>query len=440
MRRHPARRRARAALAATTALLGLLAGCTVPAPTPETLSRSIGGPPALDPEALHLEQRIAVMTLPEKVASLVMIHVPGTDPAAIRAAVEAHGFGGIILMGDNIAGDASGTARATEQLSSDSTLPILTAIDQEGGVVRRLPADRFAAGVGLWGSNDAEVEAVFRERARLVAQAGVLVNFGIVADVAFDSSSFIIDRTLGASPEVAARHVAAAVRGESGLALSTLKHFPGHGASPDDSHVGIPRSSIDLVTWRATHAVPFAAGIAAGAPVVMMGHLRFDRVSPLPASLSPTWVRILRGELGFEGLVVTDDLLMLQRSGDATYADPIENGVRALAAGNDLLLYVLPADPGTVGFDGGALVAALVAAVGSGRIAETAVDDSLRRVLAARRAASGEPGPFIDCGPKCRGESPRSHPTAAETVRDTLTHRWGPRFALIDGIPHDEER
>ena len=228
-----------------------------------------------------------------------------------------------------------------------------------------------------------------------------------MADVTPDSSSFIRSRTLGETPEAAAERVAAAVRGEQGRVLSTLKHFPGHGASPDDSHVSIPRSDLDLAQWRATHAVPFQAGIAAGAPLVMMGHLQFDRISALPASLSAEWVAILRDELGFEGVIVTDDLLMLQRSGIDDYRDPYSNAVRALQAGNDLLLYVLPGDPATVGIDIDALIATLAAAVADGRIAEEQVDASLARVLALRRAASGQSGPFVDCGPKCWGASPR---------------------------------
>lgn len=377
------------------------------------MSKGVSAPAALDPIALHVEQRIAGMTLAERLAALVMVHVSGTDPAAIRAYVEPVGFGGVIIMSDNVAGDAASTAQLTSALHADPGLPLLTAVDQEGGDVRRLPGDEWPAGAELQALSPEEVESAFATRADLIASAGVLINFGVVADIAPDGLSFIGPRTLGATPESAAERVAAAVRGESGRALTTLKHFPGHGASPDDSHVSIPSSSITLEQWRASHAVPFAAGIDAGAPLVMTAHLRFDRVSPLPASLSPTWVRILRDELAFDGVIVTDDLLMLQRSGDPAYADPVEVGVRALAAGNDLLLFVLPADPASVGFDARRLVDALVAAVETGRVSEEAVDDSLRRVLALRRAASADSGPFVDCGPKCRGESPRARGSAA---------------------------
>lgn len=405
------------ALALGLATLTAFAACDLgpvpePAEEPTAITRGVSAPPAADPTEIHVSQRIGSMTTEQKVAALVMVHVPGTDAAAIRAVIDAHELGGVILMGDNMAGDPAATLELTSGLSADTGLPLLTAIDQEGGIVRRLPGDGWPAGRALQGANPQAVEEAFADRSALVASAGVLVNFGVVADIEIGSGSFIGPRTLGATPEAAAERVAAAVRGEKGRALSTLKHFPGHGASPDDSHVSIPTSGASLAEWRATHAVPFAAGIEAGAPLVMTGHLRFDSVSPLPASLSPTWIRILRDELAFDGVIVTDDLLMLQRSGDARYRDPIENGVRALAAGNDLLLYVLPGDPSTVGFEAGALVDALVAAVASGRVDEADVDDSLRRVLTLRRAASGESGPYRDCGPKCLGESPRARDTA----------------------------
>ncbi len=388
-------------------------------PQPVAPTRLIGAPAALDVREVYLQQRIDAMSIEQKVAALIMVHVPGTDPDRIRAFVDAYGFGGVILMGDNIGGPAATVSALTGALHSEAGLPILTAIDQEGGDVRRLRDDEAAAARTLRTSSPDVAEDAFRQRSALVAEAGVLINFGIVADVTPDRSSFIRSRTLGESPTESADRVAAAVRGETGNALSTLKHFPGHGASPDDSHVSIPQSSISIDEWRSTHAVPFQAGIDAGAPFVMMGHLEFSAIAPGPASLSAAWIDILRVELGFDGVIVTDDLLMLQRSGVDAYADPIQNAVSALAAGNDLLLYVLPSDPLSVGIDPAGLVAQLAAATTDGRLDEVSINASLRRLLSVRRDASGENAPFIDCGAKCWGESPRSvGATMAEELVD----------------------
>ncbi len=200
-----------------------------------------------------------------------------------------------------------------------------------------------------------------------------------------DPASFISGRVLGADAEGAAARVASAVAGERGTVASTLKHFPGHGAAPGDSHSSIPSAPLGLDEWRAGPSVPFVAGIDAGAELVMTGHLAYPAVDPAPASLSPEWHRILRDELGFDGVVVTDDMLMLQHNGLPEYADPGENAVRAVAAGSDLLLYVLPADPATMGITVGGLVTSLVGAVHTGRISEERLDEAAARVLTLRR-------------------------------------------------------
>lgn len=366
-----------------------------------------GAPPPIDAETRFVDDTLAGWTLEQTVASLVMIAHPGTDPAPARAVLDAHGFGGFIVMGTNATGSLDATAGFVSGLSADPLLPVLTAVDQEGGDVRRLPGDAGPAGRDLHGADPAAVEDAFASRAAIVDAAGVAVNFGVVADVTADPAAFIHRRVLDTAPSSAADRVAAAVRGEQGTALSTLKHFPGHGASPDDSHVSIPGSSIELTEWRRTHALPFAAGIDAGAELVMTGHLRFDRVSPHPASLSPTWMRILRDDLDFDGVIVTDDLLMLQRSGIPEFADPHENAVRALAAGNDVLLFVLPADPAQAGVDPARLVARLAEAVRSGEVSEEQVERSARRVLELRRVQSEVAAP--SCGPACDRESVRAH-------------------------------
>jgi beta-N-acetylhexosaminidase len=355
-------------------------GCAPTAPAEPTPR-----PTASDPVAAWVDERMSHLTIEQKAAALFMMHAPGVDPAPLRAFVDA-GVSGLILMGDNVPGSPAELAATTAALHSDRGAPVLIGIDEEGGEVQRLPWDGAAGAEALRGAPADVARDAFALRAATLADVGVSVNFGIVADVTPDPDSFISARVLGTDPAGAAERVAAAVSGEQGTVLSTLKHFPGHGAAPGDSHSSVPAAPLTIDEWRAGPAIPFSAGIDAGAELVMTGHIVYPAVDPAPASLSPEWHRILRDELGFDGVVVTDDMLMLQHNGLAEYADPGENAVRAVAAGSDLLLYVLPADPSAFGISVDGLVASLVAAVQSGRIGHDRLDDAVERVLTLRRS------------------------------------------------------
>ncbi|WP_127793457.1 glycoside hydrolase family 3 N-terminal domain-containing protein [Agromyces sp. LHK192] len=389
----PARRSLLVAVALVGVLTGVIAGCTG-ASAPSRSSATPNDPPSAptttapaDPVAAWVADRVESMTTEQKAASLLMLHAPGTDPAPLRALVD-QGIAGLILMGDNVPGTPAELAVLTAAVQADPEARALIGIDEEGGIVQRLPWDDAAAATELRGLPPESTTAAFTRRGDLLAQVGVDVNFGIVADVTSDPGSFIADRILGTEPTAAAGRVAAAVAGESGRAASTLKHFPGHGAAPGDSHESVPVAPLTIDEWRAGPALPFAAGIDAGAEVVMTGHLAYPQVDPQPASLSSTWHSILRDELGFDGVIVTDDMLMLQHNGLPEYADPNENAVRAVAAGADLLLYVLPADPSEFGISVQALSDAIAGAVRSGRISEDRLDDAATRVLSMRRTAA----------------------------------------------------
>ncbi|MFC6355566.1 glycoside hydrolase family 3 N-terminal domain-containing protein [Luethyella okanaganae] len=336
-------------------------------------------------------ERLRTMSLEQKIASLLVLHTPGTDGAAQRAFIDAYGLGGVILMGDNIPGTVAELAAMTSQLVSDPAFPPLIGIDQEGGEVTRVE-DRAPGADVLKNEPVRATRDAFTTRSFLLSRAGVNLNFGIVADVTNDPSSFIYDRALGTDASAAAERVAAAVSAEGTRVLSTLKHFPGHGAATGDSHVGVPTSDIGLEQWRAEVAPPFQAGIDAGAEFVMFGHLSYSAIDPAPASISSRWHAILRDELGFDGISVTDDMLMLQNSGDPAYSNPSENAVAALAAGNDALLFVLPQDPSTVGVDVGGMIADIAAAVRAGRISEQGIDGSARAMLALRHLGAVDRG------------------------------------------------
>ena len=275
----------------------------------------------------------------------------------------------------------------------DPTLPPLIAVDQEGGLVSRLNGDDHAASTSLKGLPVSETSAAFAARGSLVARAGITVNFGTVADYTADPGSFIHGRALGTDPVGAAERVAAATGAQEQFLASTLKHFPGHGAAPGDSHHAIPSTTMGLEEWRATAAVPFAAGIDAGASLLMYGHLAYTAVDTLPASLSPTWHEIARDELGFTGVAVTDDLGMLLSSGDPAYADPVANGVAAIAAGNDLVLMVAGSDAQTAG----SMVHGITAAVETGTLSPERLEEAATRVVALRLQLSTATASWAVC-------------------------------------------
>lgn len=385
----------RRAMVVVVVLASVLAGCASNAPTLQRPPQPWATPEAVvvDPVQAYVDARLAAMTLEQKVASLLMVHVPGQDPGPIRATIDATGIAGVIFMRDNV-GSVEQLAATTAALSADSGLPVLTSIDQEGGIVRRLPDDGPGASA-LRTQDPAATLAAFQARSALVASAGVSINFGIVADVTANRGSFIYSRTLGNDAASASARVAAAVEGERGTVFSTLKHFPGHGSVSGDSHSSVPTTGMGIDEWRATQAPPFQAGIDAGAEFVMLGHLRYSGVDGNPATLSPAWVGILRDEMGFDGIIVTDDMNMLEDSREAAYRDPASNAVAAVAAGVTLLLYVQ-------GVDIGGVVGAVSGAVRDGRISMATIDDAARRLLELRREMSGQTGPFIHCGDVCR--------------------------------------
>ncbi len=383
-------------------MLALVLSATAPVPAAATATPSATEEPRahvrIEPAgAGALGQRAAdlvvTMTPREKAATVVMGHVPTTDAAVLRDYMAQTGIGGFILMGANIPGSEARLRELTAALTIDAAIPPLIAVDQEGGDVSRLPWDDFASALTLKNEPPEAAERAFAARGALVQRAGIGVNFGIVADVTDDRSSFIYRRALGTTPSAGVDRVAAAVRGEAGAALSTLKHFPGHGAAPGDSHSVVPTTGMSKAAWSAADGAPFAAGIAAGAPVLMFGHLAFTAVDSAPASLSSAWHAIARDELGFGGVMITDDLGMLQATGIESYSDPVRNAVAALAAGNDLVLEVMFSTPSSAP----RIVDGIVAAVETGALPAERLDDAATRVLTRRLRLAAEGRGLMPC-------------------------------------------
>jgi beta-N-acetylhexosaminidase len=264
--------------------------------------------------------------------------LPGFDglapPDWVRARV-AGGLGGVVLFARNV-DKPDQLAELTAALHAERP-GVVIGIDEEGGDVTRLDATTGSpvpSPLALGVVDDIELtRAVQHATARRLAAAGVTLNLAPIADVNSNPDNPVIGvRSFGADPELVARHVGAAVAGtqDAGV-VACAKHFPGHGDTAVDSHLGLPTVAGDLTAAL----LPFRAAIAAGVRAVMTGHLLVPAYDELPATVSPALIDgLLRGDLGYRGLVVSDALEM---GGIAGTVGMAEGAVLALLAGVDAL-------------------------------------------------------------------------------------------------------
>jgi beta-N-acetylhexosaminidase len=283
----------------------------------------------------------------------------------------------------------------TGDLRAAAALPLLVGIDQEYGVVARLTEgvtglpSAMASGAA---ADPALTEAAWRVAGTELASLGVNVNFAPVADVLADLDGGVIgSRSYGSDPALAAAQVSAVVRGLQGTGVAaTLKHFPGHGGTVVDSHTDLPVVGASREDLVAGDLPPFAEGIAAGAWLVMSGHLDVRGIDRgVPATFSrAVMADLLRGELGFDGVAVTDALNMAP----ARRWPAGEAAVRALLAGNDLLL--MPPDLAAA-YDG------LLAALRDGTLPRARLVEAVTRVLALKLWLAGvePPAASVVAGP-----------------------------------------
>lgn len=327
------------------------------------------------------------MDLRQRVASVLMLNYPGTDGAAISEFVAQIQPAGLIIMGDGIPEDESQLSALLQQIQSAASVPLLIAIDQEGGDVRRVQGDVTPGADALRYEDPLVTREAFATRAQYLSELGLNTNLGIVADVTDDPQSFIYSRVLGFDAASSAPRVAAAVTGERGKVNSVLKHFPGHGGVTADSHSSIPTTDMSYEEWLTNEASPFEAGIDAGAEMVMLGHLRYEAVDSSPASVSPKWVHILRKDLGFDGIVITDDMKMLRDSGVMEFQDAGQNAVMALNAGVTMILE-LGDDQVAPGVFADRLIDSIIAAIQSGELSEETLRAAGVQILLARMSIS----------------------------------------------------
>jgi beta-N-acetylhexosaminidase len=268
--------------------------------------------------------------------------------AALRAEIAAGHLGGVMYLKTNVASLAKVKAmNAAFRVASPELLPFIT-IDQEGGAVERLTeevgfAELPSAEQVAEAGTPEQAEALYAGVAQRLADLGFSLNFGPVVDLNLNPDNEVIGkfgRSFGADPQIVVDYAAAFIRAHRAAGLLTaLKHFPGHGSSAADSHEGF----VDITkTWQDSELAPYRALIGAGlADLVMVGHLfnanYAEGEGQLPASLSKRWITdVLRGELDFSGVVISDDLEMGAIREHYSLRDTVVTAVRA---GVDVLLF-----------------------------------------------------------------------------------------------------
>src|SRR2546425_16720 len=362
--------------------LVLVTGCASPAarvlPRPADL-RPVPRPTLSQP----VDSILALLSTRQRVGQLVVPWLAGSysalDDSLFQVAarwVDSLEVGGLIIS----VGSPFDIAAKLNTLQRRSRLPLLVSADLEWGAGMRViggTAFPQIMAVGATG-NQRDAYTIGEAAATEGRAVGIHVNFAPDADVNNNPLNPIINiRSFGEDPRAVSRLVQEYVRGlhDHGM-LATLKHFPGHGDTQIDSHIGLPVITAGYARLDSLELVPFRGGIAAGADVVMSAHIGFPAFtgSDDPATLSAAVLTgLLRDSLHFHGLVVTDALVMgaivaKYGAGEAT--------VRAFLAGSDLLL--MPADPDSA-------INAMTAAVGAGRISSERLDQSVRRVLEIKR-------------------------------------------------------
>lgn len=380
-------------------LAALLCGCgqqpvlpeTPVIPSPEPAEPAIPAPPEEppqpeapegDPVLTRARAILADMTEEQKLGQVFFARRPAGDAAAF---LEQYPLGGYLLFRRDLQ-DAQGNWLTREaflaQMEADrqaAEIPMFFGTDEEGGTVCRVSqnpelfAKRFASPQKLFqqGGLDAVRQDAAGKSAALLA-LGININFAPVADVSTQKGDFIYDRAFGQDAQATAGYVTAVVEEMERAGIgSVLKHFPGYGSN-GDTHTAVVIDRRTREQLDECDLVPFAAGIQAGATAVLVSHNIVECMdASLPASLSPEVHRVLREELGFDGLILTDDLAM-----DAV-KDYTENGsaaVLALQAGNDMVVTSDPAGD----------IAAVRQALEQGELTWEQIEAACLRVLQAK--------------------------------------------------------
>lgn len=314
------------------------------------------------------------MSLEEKTGQMFIARCSEEDAAA---KAEQYHLGGYILFARDFEGKTKEQAvSAIQSYQSVSEIPMLIGVDEEGGTVTRVSRypefreEPFPSPQELYREGGFEAVAEdTEEKCALLKSLGINVNFAPVCDVSENPQDFIYERSFGQNGELTAEYVRTVTESMSGQGVAcVLKHFPGYGDNTD-THTGVAYDERSYETFETSDFLPFRAGIESGAQMVLVSHNIVSCMdSWYPASLSSEVHKILREELEFSGVIVTDDLVM---DGIRDFTSDSQAAVLAVQAGNDLLCCT----------DFETQIPAVTAAVEKGEISEERIDESVQRIL-----------------------------------------------------------
>lgn len=332
----------------------------------------------------EIEKQLAEMTLEEKVGQVFMIGIDGTAyNVAMEKQLKSFPAGGVILFSRNVT-SVPQLAQLTNALKENSTspVPLVIGTDEEGGPVSRLPDEiiDFPSAAELGNSPLSKTTAIGEATGQTLLQLGIDLDFAPILDVNSNPTNPVIgDRSFQSNPTKAAEHALAFAEGlESADVISVGKHFPGHGDTSVDSHLQLPVVQKSMEQLSNLELIPFKKAIQAKLPALMVAHLLVPAIDETyPSSLSYATIQeLLRDEMGYEGVIVTDDLTMGAIQDNYSTKDA---ALLAFKAGSDLLLICHGESTAEESYK------QLLQAVKKGEVTEERLDESVRRLLALKQ-------------------------------------------------------
>lgn len=323
------------------------------------------------------EEILENMSLDEKIGQIFIARCPDKNAAALA---KKYNLGGYILFGRDFKGKTKNSViKNIQECQNASKIAMFIAVDEEGGTVNRVSTNKnfrkypFASPQYLYKHGGMErIKKDTKEKSNLLKSIGINLNFAPVADISTNKNDFIYKRSFAKSPKETAEYVKSVVNVMNEARMgSVLKHFPGYGNNKD-THTNLVRDKRPMAKFEKEDFLPFKAGIEAKAPVVLVSHNIVESMDKsAPASISPAVHKILREKLGFDGVIITDDLAM---QGVKKFVGKKNAAVLAIKSGADMLCSTDFLND----------ISAVKKAVANGEIKENDLDEHVLRVLRAK--------------------------------------------------------